>query len=203
MILLAFFFLNESAHAVIPARPFVLINSSELSTLRQHLAHGGWKAQLYRAPRKFHFMYTGTGIRTNADFWLNREVVIPERSGHYHSFFCTDGTRLTIPAGQKFVFGPYACPACGKQYSGSQYEGALRRIVHAQIGQAALDLALVGAIETSVGHATKAVEILKACAKAYPGPHTSVLVGGMQYQSLDEAVWVIPLAQAYDLLISQ
>ena|ERR1041385_579978 len=46
----------------------------------------------------------------------------------------------------------------------------------------------------------KAAEILLRYAEAYPGPHTSNLEGGMIYQSLDESMSVIPLAQAYDLI---
>jgi hypothetical protein len=72
--------------------------------------------------------------------------------------------------------------------------------VHGWLSQAALDLALVAAIEHKPEYAAKAAEILSAYAAAYPGPHTDALTGGMIYQSLDEAMWVIPLAQAYDLI---
>ena len=73
-------------------------------------------------------------------------------------------------------------------------------MVHGWLAQAALDLALVSAIEHKPEYAAKAAEILLKYAEAYPGPHTTTVAGGMIYQSLDEAMWVIPLAQAYDLV---
>ena len=96
--------------------------------------------------------------------------------------------------------GPYRCPKCGKSYSGERFEAALRRMVHVWLAQAALDLALVSAIEHKPEYAAKSAEILLKYADAYPGPHRTTTAGGMIYQSLDESMWVIPLAQAYDLV---
>jgi len=124
----------------------------------------------------------------------------PARGGHFHLFFCVDGDRLEVPKDQRYAPGPYRCPACGRKYSGEKYEGALRRIVHAWLAEAALDLALVAAVEHKADYAAKAAEILSKYAAAYPGPHTDAVTGGMVYQSLCEAMWVIPLAQAYDLI---
>ncbi len=72
-------------------------------------------------------------------------------------------------------------------------------MAHIWLSQAALDLALVAALEHKPEYAAKAAEILSKYAAAYPGPHTDAVTGGMVYQSLCEAMWVIPLAQAYDL----
>jgi hypothetical protein len=178
----------------------VLLNQDELATLRNDVSKTGWKASLYRAERGFTVMGSGRGVRANADLWLKRPIEIPARGGHFHHFFCVDGDRLELPKDQRFVPGPYRCPKCGKEYSGEKYEGGLRRVVHGWLAQAALDLALVAAIEHKPQYAAKAAEILSNYAAAYPGPHTNTLAGGMIYQSLDEAMWVIPLAQAYDLI---
>lgn len=171
-----------------PQRPFVLVNENELTALRRDLAKPGWKTGLYRR------------IRANADLWLSREVEIPARGGHFHHFFCLDGDRLEAPGDQRFVPGPYRCPKCGKSYSGDRYEAALRRDVHLYLAQAALDSSLVSAIEHQPPFAAKSAEILLKYAAAYPGPHKTTTTGGMIYQSLDESMWVIPLAQAYDLV---
>src|ERR1017187_2250598 len=185
-----------------PTRPFVLVIEAELSALRSDLARSGWKASLYHADRGFSIMGSGRGVKANADLWLKRPIEIPARGGHFHQFFCLDGDRLELPKDQRFVPGPYRCPKCGKQYSGPKFEGALRRVAHGWLAQAALDLGLVAAIEHKTDYAAKAAEILSAYATAYPGPHKDPLTGGMIYQSLDEAMWVIPLAQAYDLIYS-
>ncbi len=186
-----------------PERPFVLVNQKELATLRTELAKPGWKADVYRAERGFSIMNSGCGIRANADLWLNRTIEIPARGGHFHQFFCPDGDRLELPKDQRFVPGPYRCPKCGRRFSGERFEGALRRVAHGWLSQAALDLALVSASERRPEYAAKSAEILLKYAKAYPGPHSSIVNGGMIYQSLDEAMWVIPLAQAYDLIHSE
>lgn len=185
------------------SRPFVLVNSNELTTLRGELSKPGWKRDNYLAGNAPDFTGGGHAIRPNADLWLNRAITIPARGGHYHWFFCADGTRLTMPTNQLFVAGPYRCPLCGKTYLGEKYESAVRRLVHGWLSVAARDLALVAAIEQKPEYAAKAGEILSKYADAYPGPHTANTEGGMVYQSLDESMWVIPLAQAFDLIHDQ
>ncbi len=183
-----------------PQRPFVLINEAELAALRSDLAKPGWKADLYRADRGSSATGSARAIRANADLWLKRSIEIPARGGHFHHFFCVDGDQLGVPKDQRFVPGPYRCPKCGKQYSGQKYEAALRRTAHIWLSQASLDLALVAAIEHKSEYAAQAAEILSRYAAEYPGPHTDAVTGGMVYQSLCEAMWAIPLAQAYDLI---
>ena len=191
---------RSQGETAFPKRPFVLLNEAELAGLRADLAKPGWKSGLYRTDRGFSVMGSGRGVRANADLWLKRPIEIPARGGHFHMFFCADGDRLEFPKDQRFVPGPYRCPKCGKPYRGEKFEGGLRRMVHCWLAQAALDLALVAAIEHKPEYAAKAAEILSAYAAAYPGPHTTAVIGGMIYQSLDESMWVIPLAQAYDLV---
>jgi hypothetical protein len=186
--------------ADLPAHPFVLANTSEVETLRHELAGKSWKSEVYRAERDFCIMPTGAGLRCNADLWLKRTIRIPTRGGHFHNFFCEDGNRLEVPADQTFRAGPYRCPKCGRVYAGEKYEAALRCVAHHWLAVAAHDLALVSAIEQNQVYGRKAAEILLKYADAYPGPHTKALEGGILFQSLNEAMWVIPLAQAYDLV---
>ena len=143
--------------------------------------------------------------KQNAELWLKREIVVPARSGHFHNFTCVDGTRLMVPAGQKFdkpTSGPmvFTCPACGKTYTGEKFEAAMRQQEHVWLIQACRDLALVGCIEQRAELLAKAAEILVKYADAYPGRHTKVTEGGIFYQSLDESVHFITLAQAYDVI---
>ena len=138
-----------------PDRPFVLVSQEELATLRSELAKPGWKADVYRAERGFSIMNSGRGIRANADLWLIRTIEIPARGGHFHQFFCPDGDRLELPKDQRFVPGPYRCPKCGRKFSGERFEGALRRVAHGWLSQAALDLALVSALERRPDYAAK------------------------------------------------
>ena len=189
-----------SRAAEFPARPFVLVNDAELNSLRDELSRPGWKVDLFRAERGHPFLPTGTGIRANAALWLNRQIQIPARGGHSHHFYCDDGDMLELPKNQVFLPGPYRCPKCGRQYEGEQYEFGLRGMMHQWLSAAVHDLALVAQLERDPAFAAKAAEILLAYAKAYPGPHTAKTKGGILFQSLNESMWVIPLAQAYDLI---
>lgn len=192
-------FMPASNAGASDARPRVLLNSEELTRLREEVRRDGWKKDLYNGTPSSHALGLGQGIRADADSWLDREIVIPERSGHFHNFFCDDGNQLEVPEDMKQHPEGYACPACGRVYQGEKYDAAVRWWIHNTLSRAAFDLALTYAIEGDTQYASKAVEILSKYADAYPGPHTTHVGGGMMYQSLCESVWSMPLAWAYDL----
>lgn len=171
-------------------RPTILLTREQLTALRHDVRPGGSRHDLYNAT-----------VRRNADRWLNRPVTIPQRAGHYHHFTCSDGARLAVPANQEFTTtGTYQCTACGKEWSGEKFDGGRRNYEHMWLKGAALDLALAGALEQNSAYTRKAAEILRKYADAYPGRHTKPTEGGIFYQSLDESMFMIPLAQTYDLL---
>lgn len=170
-------------------RPSILISPERLKELGNDIKRQEWRKNIYE-----------TCVKKNADLWIDREVTIPGRTGHFHRFFCTDGTRLEAPENQLFTSQEYRCPACGKIYSGEPYEGGRRWLENRWLYFACRDLALVYAVENDERYADKAAEILRKYADAYPGRHTTHLEGGIVYQSLGESVMMIPLAQAYDLL---
>jgi len=181
-------------------RPSVLLNARELARLRDELDTIPWKKALYEEDEGSRVFIISSGIKPNAERWMGRHVEIPARSGHYHNFFCDDGTRLPFPEDGKPKSEGYQCPACGRVYKGEKYDGAVRWLAHNQLAVAAFNLALVYAIEGDKRYAVKASEILTKYAGAYPGAHTSPTQGGIMYQSLCEAVWSIPLACAYDFI---
>jgi hypothetical protein len=185
-------FLALSGCSVVVAaetRPRVLLAPARLDFLRGAVTQDGWRKTCY-----------GEEYRANALMWLGRDIDIPARSGHLHRFFCTDGTKLELPEDQQFKGDEYACPACGKVYSGEYYDGGRRFMEHRWLVAACRDLAICGALEEDPAFAEKAGEILVKYADAYPGRHTAPAEGGIMYQSLDEAVNFIQLAQAYDLV---
>lgn len=181
-------------------RPFVLITERELSVLRRGLTKDGWKRSLYLQPAPaLHGILVGAGMLSVANRWLDSEIHIPPRAGWYHDFFCDCGERLSAgeclePANE------YICPSCGRAYSGAEYDGAVYYLQHNHLAGAARALAIVYGIEKDRAYAEKAVEILLKYADAYPGPHTDIVTGGIYMQSLDEAEWLIALAQTYDLI---
>jgi hypothetical protein len=175
-------------------RPFVLLNAASLHRLRADAQATGSRHALYLS-----------AVKHKADHWLALPVAVPPRSGYWHDFVCVDGTRLSAPDPPHLVpdltsATEFVCPACGRKYNGPKIEGAFRAVEHAWLTEACLDLALAGAVEQRDDYRRKAADILLRYADAYPGRHTSHIVGGIFYQSLDEAVNMITLAQAYDLL---
>ena len=193
-------------------RPSVLLNAEEIARLKEEIKTLPWKRAIYegkpvtsggdtyKAWQDRHTLMGGGGMKANADQWLAQPIEIPARSGHFHNFFCEDGTQLLLPKNGKPDPNGYKCPSCGKVYKGEKYDACVRWQIHNELATAAFDLSLTYALEDDRKYADKAAEILKKYADAYPGPHTSHVEGGIMYQSLCEAVWVIPLAYAYDLI---
>ncbi len=181
-------------------RPFVLISERELSVLRRGLTKDGWKRSLYLQPASGSCeTHIGAGLLSVANQWIDADVVIPGRGGCLQDFYCECGTRLTLPDDVQAA-PEYSCPACGKTSSGERYDNAIRHIQHNRLAGAVLSLAIAFGIEKDRAYARKAAEILLEYAKVYPGPHTTATTGGMIRQSMDEAEWIISLAQAYDLI---
>jgi len=182
------------------ARPFVLSSDRELSVLRRGLTKEGWKRSLYLqdAPDD-PVCLTGAGLLARANQWLIKDITIPPRSGCCHDFFCDDGNRLEIPKSLA-PQSQYVCPVCRQTYSGEKYDAAVRWYQHYAMSMACLALALMYQIDRDAEYANKAIEILLKYAQAYPGPHTDTVEGGIIHRSIDEAVWVVPLAQSYDLI---
>jgi len=143
--------------------------------------------------------YTSEGILSIANQWLEAEIKIPERGGYYHYFYCDCGKKLIVPEDMQ-VKESYSCPACHKSYSGPDQDGAVRYMQHRSLAGAVLALALVYGIEKDKAYAEKCAEILLKYASSYLVPRADDPAGGVFLQPLDEAVWIIPLAQAYDLI---
>lgn len=181
-------------------RPSVFLNPEEVARLRTEIATVDWKRDIYAKDEGPQRMMGGGGIKPNADRWLNREIEIPARSGHYHNFYCVDGNELECPKDLRAHPEGYRCPVCGKVYTGEKYDAAVRWRLHNELAVAAFDLGLVYAVDGDKRYAAKAAEILTKYADAYPGPHTTHVEGGIMHQSLCESVWVIPLAGAYDFV---
>ncbi|MEN6372983.1 MAG: heparinase II/III family protein [Armatimonadota bacterium] len=179
------------------ARPFVIASDRELSVLRRGLTKEGWKRSLYLqdAPEDASSL-SGTGLLARANQWLATTIEIPKRGGSCTDFYCDDGTRLEIPPAGTTT-GEHRCPCCGKTYSGDKYSAAARWFHHNALANGCLVLALIHQLDRDPEYAKKAIEILLGYAKIYPGSEDS---DGMMDRPQDEAAWIIPLAQAYDLV---
>ena len=165
--------------------PSVLVTPERLALIRKEVLQDkkGKKALIYK-----------NYIKANADRWVNSSITIPKTGGWIHDFFCVDGTMLEIPKDRVFNSDiPSKCPVCGKTYLNVKILAARRSFEHYWLCGTVRDLSLVYAIEGKKEYAQKAIEILTKYTDSYPN-------GVIMDQSLEEAVNVIPLAEAYDLL---
>lgn len=170
-------------------RPFVLLDAARLQAMRDRIKSDAHARKLYRDE-----------IRSYADLWSTRSLAIPPRAGHYHDFVAPDGTRLEVPSDFQFKSHEYRNPTDGKLYSSAKIEGARRNYEHMWLVRACRSFAMVYAVEKNEEYGRRAAELLRNYADGYPGRHTSATAGGIFYQSLDESMNMILLAQAYDLV---
>jgi len=123
-------------------------------------------------------------------------------AGYYHDFFCPEHA-------VELAWDPrspeaHRCPVDGKVFCGEPFDSAWRWGVNTLLSRGAFKLALLWRIGGKEGHRRGAEEILTGYARRYASyvcrrPGTRAL-GRCCYHSLDESVWLIPLAQAYDLI---
>ena len=133
-----------------------------------------------------------------------------ETAGFYHDYFCPDHA-------QQLRFDPgrprqHHCPQDDRAFTGERYDAAWRWFVNNRLSMMAFHLALLWRLDADETCRARAHEILRGYARRYPhyeGSRPPIArtragrsVGGGKatFQSLDEAVWLIPLARAYDLL---
>lgn len=139
-------------------------------------------------------------VARRADRALRERIAIPAEGGGWtHHYFCPDhAVRLAYdPA----LPEEGRCPIDGQVFTGEPYAGAWRsvsqRLVVDGLHAAAIAWLAGGGAEYA-GHARA---VLSGYADRYPGyvPHGDHAgKGRCMGQSLDEAVWSIPLAWAYD-----
>lgn len=166
------------------ARPSILVTAERLSQVRNEILD---KRSARRAVYHEH-------VKSNADYWLNRQIRITATGGWLHDFFCVDGSMLEVPKNKIFDPDlPSKCPVCGKTYLNEKIVAARRALEHYWYCGAVRDLSLVYAIEGKKEYAQKGIEILMQFADYYPN-------GTIMRQTLEEAVVLIPLAESYDLL---
>lgn len=133
-----------------------------------------------------------------------RQLEIPVEGGQWwHHYVCpTQGVRLEFRPPST-----HRCPVDGKTYTGWPYDQVILSDRHNDLAAAARDLGLAWQLTTQPVHAEKAAWILSQYAtryKSYPLHDTNNKItrpAARAYaQTLDEAIWLIDIAWAYDLI---
>ncbi len=185
---------EESLTMAIPLpaveHPVLLVKRGDLPRLRERIATLDWAADAWGA------------IQRNADGWLSREIVLPDRGGQWsHWYSCTKcGASLTTVSPTE-----HECRSCGEKYTGWPYDDVVVMRDHSRLSNAVRDLGLAYAIMEDATYAAKAREILLAYADRYLSYPMHNIRGeegsGACYvaaQPLSEATWLIPIVQGFD-----
>ena len=144
-------------------------------------------------------------LRHEVDDFLARPVDVPQLpGGYYHDYFCPQHA-------VQLLFEPdsprlHRCPVDGAAYAGDPFDSAWRWSVNNRLAESALRLAVLWKLEDDERHRQRVQEILLDYAASYAGYMTSAgrpaNHGIAQFSTLDEAVWVIPLAWSFDIVRS-
>jgi len=174
-------------------RPSVLVTRQEIAGIRATAEAHEWAGRSLQA------------FLLRAERQLARPVPVPNRGGGwYHWYACpADGTSLTTVSPTE-----HTCKTCGKVYAGEPYDSVVVMRQHNGLGNALRDFGLAHALTGRQEFAKRAREILLGYADRYAGyemhdtrgPSTTYSAGKVAPQTLDEACWLIPVAQAYDLV---
>lgn len=145
-------------------------------------------------------------LRSEVDDFLARPVAVPtEPGGYYHDYFCPEH-------GVQLYFDPAAphthrCPVDNAVWQGERFDAAWRWFVNNRLAESALRLALLWRLEANPAHLAPVVQTLTGYAEHYATyqtmPRTVANPGVATYTTLDESVWVLPLAWAFDLVRNQ
>lgn len=133
-----------------------------------------------------------------------RELALPPEGGQWwHWYVCpTTGVRLRFESPNGHV-----CPSDNRRLTGWPYDQVIYSERHDALANAARDSALAWRLTGTRRYAENAAWILNAYAERYSSyalhdkDNRNTRTGGRAHsQTLDESIWLIPLAWAHDLL---
>jgi len=175
-----------------PERPAVLLTKDEVSKVLDKVKSQAWAKAAYESLLK------------SADAAVKRPIEWPNRGGQWpHWYACeVDGTHLTAKSPTEHV-----CKKCKRVYTGEPYDSVYLTRIHDRLAQDAQDLALAWTLSGKQEYAAKASEILLGYAQRYEkyALHNtrgtvSNSAGRVLSQTLEESIWLIPVACAYDMI---
>ncbi|MEN0021954.1 MAG: fibronectin type III domain-containing protein [Microbacterium sp.] len=182
-----------SAGSTAPADPRVFSTPAQLSALRDRVASQAWAGPAFDK------------IVANADAWVGMPLDQPVLHGGWSGNFKCPGSNTSLtwdPASPK----KHLCPTTGAYVEGDALvDAGWIEIWHNNAATAAADLALAARVlpesDSRVGaYVAKARDILRYYSDRYPSVPMNSLYGKVHYQSLDEAVSLLSLVDAYDLI---
>ena len=167
-----------------------LLGEEELERIQGRIAAAEWAPAWAR-------------LQQACDALLTEPLEPPEESaGFYHNYFCPDhAVPLVFDATKPHA---HRCPTDDRVFAGAPYDAAWRWFVNNRLSSMAWEMALGWASGGDARYLQRVAAILSGYAARYAGYEPSgdrpYGRGKATFQSLDEAVWLIPLTRAYDLV---
>ncbi len=179
--------------------PRLLLNAADFTRIASWRATIPWATQvvsdILRDADAWPRSFTETYYLTN---WS-----LPPEGGQWGMWYiCPNGEYLVYQSP-----GRHYCPSNGQYYTGWPYDQVIYGRMHNDLAEAARDLGLAYRITGNITYAQRSAEILLAYADAYTAypyhdinnaPNNSG--GRVLAQTLDESIWAVPIAWAYDLI---
>lgn len=173
--------------------PCLLLRDEDVEAVRAKVDAHRWARRAFRK------------LREHAQTQVAEPVRIPDRGGQWpHWYACQEcGTQLETESPTV-----HRCPACGLVNSGEPWDSVPLTAVHNRLSEDARDLAVYYALSGEAAFAGKAAEILLGYAEAYPHypirdhhlETDTAWATKVSWGTLGEAVWLIPICIAYDLV---
>jgi hypothetical protein len=171
---------------------YLLLSRAQLEEARSKAGKYEWAAKIK------------DGLLARAEQALAKPVTLPNRGGQWpHWYSCPrDGVKLKTASPIR-----HQCPQCGEVYTGDPYDAVVLYGVHRRYSDAARDLGLAYRFTGRAEYANQAKRILLAYADRYNSyplhdrfGKEEVGGGRVMAQTLDESVWLIPVAFGYALV---
>jgi hypothetical protein len=137
-----------------------------------------------------------------ATFLAQPLAVQAEPGGYYHDYFCPEhGVQFVFDAASPTA---HRCPLDQAIWREARFDAAWRWFVNNRLSEAAIRLALLGRLTGETQQVTRVQQILHDYARHYAGYrqglHSPPNPGIATFTTLDEAVWILPLVWAFDLI---
>lgn len=176
----------------LPPHPRLLATDAELAALRERAGRQEWLARAM------------AGYVADADAWLDREIELPPRGGQWWHWYADPKTGETL---QTVSPTEHRNPRTGEVFTGYPYDDVVLSRDHDNLARAVMLCGLAYRWTGEAKYAERAKEILLAYARRYDSYplhniHGRPEIGGGKVgpQTLDESVWLIPVAQGADLI---
>ena len=171
--------------------PFLTLTRDDVQKIKAKAKKHPWAKGAYDAVLK------------SADKLLEAELRVPDQQGQWgHFYSCSAcGSRLRTKSPTRHV-----CRKCGREYSGEPYDRVPITSAHHRLGRNAFTLGLAYQFTGDARYAKRAKGVLMQYADKYlefpyRGHYGKPNRGGRVIATvLSESTWLIPVAQAYDLI---